>query len=162
MLIKRRQNSHYIIVKWLAIFFYGCISWRNILISLSKSVPHPPLNHKRKNTKSKSNYDFEAIFVLWLQFWFVYCSPFETWKTQTAFQISFFFDDDFFSCSFIANQFFWSKSENQYEMSGKSDIWLWCLIHVLWGRFVDFGLKSLIRNFWTAPRNPQNWWTHKA
>ncbi len=26
MLIKRRQNFHYIIVKWLAIFLYGCIN----------------------------------------------------------------------------------------------------------------------------------------
>ncbi len=47
---------------------------------------------------------------------------------------------------------------NQYEMNGKSDIWLWCLIHVFWGWFVDFGLKSFIIDFSATFRNPQNWW----
>ncbi len=82
------------------------------------------------------------FLVLWLQFWFVYCSQFETWKTQSAIQISSFFDDEFFSCSFIGNLFFWlwyKFPRNQYEMSGKSDIRLWCLIQVLWDWFVDSG-----------------------
>ncbi len=40
MLIKRRQNFHYIIVKWLAIFFYGCITEIFITIFLRAFKQH--------------------------------------------------------------------------------------------------------------------------
>jgi hypothetical protein len=117
------------------------LSWRKILISLSKSVPQPPLNHKRKNIKSKSNYDFEAISCLVVTI--LIRLLLSIWDVANPNSISnkLFFRWWFFLV--VLSQINFSDIDinfprNQQEISGKSDIWLWCLIHVLWGWFVDF------------------------
>jgi hypothetical protein len=127
------------------------LSWRKVLMSL----PIHPRNHKRKNIKSKSNYDFEEISCLVVTI--LISLLLSIWDVENPNSISnkLFFRRWFFLV--VLSQINFSDcdinfSRNQYEMSGKSDIWLWCLIHVLWGWFVDFGLKSLIRDFWTTPR----------
>jgi hypothetical protein len=118
---------------------------KNSNFSVKKRAPSTPQPQKKKY-QIKIKLRFRSNFCLVVTIWFVYCSPFEALQTQTAFQIS-YFSMMIFSCSFIANQFFWLW----YKFSQKS-IWnewkKWYLIVMF-----DSCFLGLVRGFLSGKNN---------